>query len=142
MLKKAEEMKKFDEEQVAKVNAKNGLESYLFAVKNTVSDTKLEGKIPKEDKDKILTIVDDAIKWMNGNQSASKEDYEKKQKEVEEVAMPILSKLQGGMPQGGPGGFPGQGGPGGFPGQEGGEGPRGNDKTDSKGPKFDDLEVD
>jgi L1 cell adhesion molecule like protein len=137
MLKKAEEMKKFDEDQVQKVNAKNSLESYLFAVKNTISDTKLEGKVPKEDKEKVLTVVDDAIKWMNGNGSASKEEFEKKQKEVEEVVMPILSKLQGGMPQGGQGGFPG-----GFPGgdQQGPTG--GNDKTESKGPKFDDLEVD
>jgi len=136
MLKKAEEMKKQDEEQVARVNAKNGLESYLFAVKNTLGDKNLEGKIPNEDKEKCTTIVDDALKWMSGNTTATKDDYDKKQKEVEEVVTPILQKLQGGMPQGGmPGGFPG-----GFPGGDQG-GDQGG-KQESKGAKFDDLEVD
>jgi len=40
-------MKKQDEEQLGKVNAKNGLESYLFAVKNTMGDKNLEGKNPR-----------------------------------------------------------------------------------------------
>jgi len=80
MLKKAEEMKKQDEEQLGKINAKNGLESYLFAIKNSVSDSKLEGKIQKEDKEKILKAVDDGLKWMNDNKTASKEEYEKKGK--------------------------------------------------------------
>jgi len=142
MLKKAEEMKKQDEELVSKVNAKNGLESYLFAVKNTVTDTKLEGQIQKEDKEKVLTCVDDALKWLNGNLQASKEEFEAKQKEVEGVVMPVLSKLQGGgMPQqGGMGGFPG--GPGGFPGQGPTGGSTGGDQKSGSGPKFDDLEVD
>jgi len=94
MLKKAEEMKKQDEEQLGKVNAKNGLESYLFAVKNTMGDKNLEGKIPEEDKGKVLSAVEDGLKWMSGNTNATKEEYEKKQKEIEEVAMPILQKLQ------------------------------------------------
>jgi len=137
MLKKAEEMKKQDEEQLGKVNAKNGLESYLFAVKNTMGDKNLEGKIPEEDKGKVLSAVEDGLKWMSGNTNATKEEYEKKQKEIEEVAMPILQKLQGGMPQGGmpegfPGGFPQGGNPGNFEKEE---------KQDSK-PKFDDLDVD
>jgi len=77
MLKKAEEMKKQDEEQLGKINAKNGLESYLFAIKNSVSDSKLEGKIQKEDKEKILKAVEDGLKWMGDNKTASKEEYEK-----------------------------------------------------------------
>jgi len=45
-----------------------------------LGDQKLEGKIPQDDKNKILTAVDDALKWLAGNQSASKEEYEKKNK--------------------------------------------------------------
>jgi len=133
MLKKAEEMKKQDEEMIGKVNAKNGLESYLFAVKNTMTDSKLDDKVPKEEKDTVLTAVDDGLKWMNGNPNATKEEFEAKQKEVEGIVMPILSKLQGGMPQGG------QGPMGGFP-MGGNEDPTSD--SGSKGPKFDDLEVD
>jgi len=106
-----------------------------------VTDTKLEGKIAKEDKETILKSVDDGLKWMNDNKNASKEEYEKKQKEIEGVCLPILSKLQGGMPQGG--GFP----QGGFdPNQFGGSGSSGGgdkeEKKETKQPKFEDLDVD
>jgi len=106
-----------------------------------VTDTKLEGKIAKEDQETILKSVDYALKWMNDNKNESKEEYEKKQKEVEGVCLPILSKLQGGMPQQG-GGFP----QGGFdPNQFGGSGSSGGDsseKKETKQPKFEDLDVD
>jgi len=121
MIKKAEEMKKEDDAQVAKVNSKNQLEAYLFGVKNTFTDKNLEGKIQPEEKNKALTIIDDSIKWIGHTQNASKEDYEKKQKEVEEVVMPILQRLQGGMPQ---------------------QHQEPSPETDSKGAKFDNLEVD
>jgi len=65
----------------------------------------------------------------------------KKTKEVEDICLPILSKLQGGMPQGGGGGFPG-----GFdPNQFGGSGGTtggGDEKKETKQPKFEDLDVD
>jgi len=144
MIKKAEEMKKQDEEILSRVTSKNSLEGYLFALKNSVTDQKLEGKIEQADKDKILSAVDDALKWMGANQQAPKEDFEKKQKEVEAIAMPILTKLggagmgaeagAGGMPGGFPGGFPGgMGGMGGMGAQDAGEQP--------KKPKFEDLDV-
>lgn len=61
---------------------------------------------------------------MDESHEASKEEYESKQKELEEVANPIMMKFyqqqQGGAAPGGaaPGGFPGAPGaaPGGFPG--------------------------
>eukprot|EP01080_Neovahlkampfia_damariscottae_P008974 gene8976-923_t len=139
MLKKAEEMKKYDEEVLGKVTAKNALESYLFAIKNTVTDPQLEGKIDSGDKSAIESAADDALKWMNENPEATKEEYEKKQKEVEGIAMPILQKLQGGMPQGGmPGGMPQGGMPGGFGGM-----PQQDEKpTEDPSMKFEDLDVD
>jgi len=139
MLKKADEMKKQDEEQLGKVSAKNNLESYCFALKNSVTDQKLEGKIPQDDKSKILTAVDDALKWLQGNQTATKEDFEKKQKEVENIAMPILTKLQGGMGGGQmpnmPQDFGGMGG-----GQQGQE-QQGGGQEQPKKPKFEDMDV-
>ena len=58
----------------------------------------------------------DVIKWLDANQLAEKEEFEDKQKELEKICNPIITKLYaaggapgGGMP-GGPGGFPGAGG--------------------------------
>ena len=39
------------------------------------------------------------IEWLDENQQAEKDEYEDKRKELEQVAMPIMSKLhQGGNP--------------------------------------------
>jgi len=131
MVKKAEEMKKYDEEMLGKVTAKNALESYLFAIKNTVTDPKMEGKIEQSDKTTVENASDEGLKWMNENLEATKEEFEKKQKEVEAIVMPILTKLQGAMPAGGPGGMPT--GTGGMP-QQG--------TTEPESMKFEDLDVD
>jgi len=102
MVEKAKQMEEEDQKLVGKVNAKNALEGYLFSIKNSISDKQLEGKINKEDKEKILSTVDSGIKWLEQNSSEStKEDIEKKQKEIEEVVNPIIQKLGGGMGGGG-----------------------------------------
>ncbi len=92
MLKKAEDMKKVDDEQLGKNNAKNSLESYLFSLKNSLSDKTLDGKLSPDDKTHILTLVDDSLKWLSSNPSSSKEDYEQKQKEVQDSVLPLLQK--------------------------------------------------
>jgi len=68
---------------------------------------------------------------LDDSQSATKEEYESTQKELESVANPIMMKFYGssgaGGAPGGPGGFPGAGGPGGFPGAGGPAGGAGHD---------------
>ena len=136
MVREAEENKAQDEEHKQRVDAKNGLENYVYSIRNTINDPKLEGKIPDDDKAAITKIVDEAVKWLDTNQTASKDDFEAKKKEVEGTVGPLLQKMAaaaggagggmpGGMPPGAggmpggmpPGGFGGAGGmPGGFPG--------------------------
>jgi len=101
-----------------RISAKNALESYAFNIKSTVEDEKVKDKIPEEDRKKILDKVQDTIRWLDTNQLADKEEFEHKQKEMEGICNPIITKLYqsaGGAP---PGGFPGA--PGGFPGAPGG----------------------
>ncbi|KAF3845888.1 hypothetical protein F7725_002966 [Dissostichus mawsoni] len=44
---------------------------------------------------------EETVTWLEDNQLADKEEYEHKQKELEKVCNPIISKLyQGGMPAG------------------------------------------
>merc|ERR1712146_221871 len=80
-------------------------------MKNTMNDEKLKGKVSDEDKATIMGKVEETIKWLDSNQENEKEEYEAKQKELEEVCNPIMQKMyaQGGFPGGAgmPGGFPG-----------------------------------
>merc|ERR1712054_39022 len=111
MVNDAEKYKAQDEAMREKVNAKNGLESYAFNLKSTVDDDKFKDKISDEDKKTIQEKCDEVLSWMDANPSAEKDEIEAKQKEIEGVANPIMSKLyaeSGGMPEGG---MPNTGGP-------------------------------
>merc|ERR1712023_122868 len=124
MVKEAEQFAEEDKKTKGKVEAKNSLENYLYSMKNTVTDKKKLGeKISEEDKKTVLDAVEEGIKWVDGNVNADEEAFKSKQKEVEGICNPIISKLYaaGGAPPGG--GAPG-GGAGGAPGGEaGGEAP-------------------
>jgi len=121
MVNDAEKYKAEDEKQRDRIGAKNGLESYAFQMKSTVEDEKLKDKISEDDKKSITDKCDEIIKWLDANGLAEKEEFEHKQKELEGVCNPIITKLYqgaGGAP--GAGGMPG-GMPGGFPGGAGGQ---------------------
>jgi heat shock 70kDa protein 1/2/6/8 len=127
MVSEAEKYRAEDEAATARITAKNGLESYSYNLRNSLTDDKLADKFAPEDKSKLQGAVDEAIKWLDESQEASKEEYEEKQKELEAIANPIMQRLYGAA-GGGPEGFPGAGGfpggaPGGFPGAGGEEGP-------------------
>lgn len=114
MVNEAEKYRSEDEKQKETISAKNALESYCFNMKATMEDDKLKDKISETEKKTILDKCNDTIKWLDGNQLAEKEEYEHRQKELESVCSPIITKLYqgaGGAPGGMPGGFPGAGGP-------------------------------
>jgi L1 cell adhesion molecule like protein len=120
MVQEAEKYKQEDELVKKKVEAKNGLENYCYSIRTTIKDEKIKDKLA-DDKERLEKLVDEALKWVEANPNAHAEEYEKKQKEIEEVFNPIISKIyqeQGGQPGGMPGGMPGgfPGGAGGFPG--------------------------
>merc|ERR1711998_719353 len=77
-----------------KIDAKNSLESYIYNVKNTLNDeSKIEGKLTDEDKETLEDTVKPTSEWIDENPSAEAEEYNDKQKEVEKVVNPIMSKL-------------------------------------------------
>eukprot|EP01112_Ceratiomyxa_fruticulosa_P007966 TRINITY_DN2070_c0_g2_i3.p1 TRINITY_DN2070_c0_g2~~TRINITY_DN2070_c0_g2_i3.p1 ORF type:complete len:656 (-),score=181.90 TRINITY_DN2070_c0_g2_i3:104-2071(-) len=140
MVKEAEQYKAQDEQQKDRIESKNKLENYAYTVRNSIRDEKLAGKIDASDKSAIEKAVDEAVKWLDSNQTANKEEYDFKLSELEKIVNPIMTKLYqgaggapGGMPGGMPGGFPG----GGFPGgDEGGAPPRGG----SSGPTVEEVD--
>lgn len=128
MVNEAEKYRSEDEKQKETISSKNALESYCFNMKATMEDDKLKDKISDSDKTLIMDKCNDTIKWLDANQLADKEEYEHRQKELESVCNPIITKLYqsaggapGGMP-GFPGGAPGAG-AGAAPGAGSGSGP-------------------
>jgi len=118
MVNDAEKFKADDEKQKERISAKNGLESYCFNMKTTIEDEKVKDKISEDDMKKINDKCDEAIKWLDANQLAEVEEFNDKQKEIEAVCNPIITKLYQGA--GGAGGMPDMGGmPGGMPGAGG-----------------------
>ena len=106
MVNDAEKFKNEDEKQKERIGAKNGLESYCFNMKTTLDDEKIKDKISEDDRKAIGDKCDEAIKWLDANQLGETEEYSEKQKEVEAVCNPIISKLYS---EGGGEGMPGGG---------------------------------
>merc|ERR1711907_490942 len=123
MVKEAEQFAEEDKKVKGRVEAKNSLENYLYSMKNTVTDKKKLGeKISEDDKKTVLDAVEEGIKWADANANGEEEALKEKQKEIEGICNPVISKLYGagGAP---PGGAPGGSAPGGESGDAGGEAP-------------------
>jgi len=113
MVSEAEKFKAEDDANRNRIEAKNGLENYCFSLKSSIDSEQVKDKIDAGDKKTLEDKIEETTKWLDANQSAEKEEYEEKQKELEGIALPILQKMGGGAP--GAGGMPDMGGMGGMP---------------------------
>lgn len=102
MVAEAEEYAEQDKKEKDKIVAKNGLEAYLYNLKSSLNDS-LSEKIGGEDKTTLTNAVEDALVWLEDNPAAEKEDYDEKQKEVEQIANPILQRAYQSSAGDGPG---------------------------------------
>jgi len=98
-----------------RVESKNALENYCYNIKNLLDDEKLKDKIPTDKKEEATKVIDEGLKWLDANQTAEKEEYEDKQKEIEAVCNPIMASVYQGGGGGMPGGMPGGDAPGAGP---------------------------
>ncbi len=124
MIREAEEAADEDKKLKETVESRNQLENYIYQIKNAINDEEKIGKvISAGDKSTIESALTEAQEWVEGNFQATKEEFDEKYKELEQVVQPIFTKAYqqaGGAPGGGAGGFPGGAGgfPGGFDGDE------------------------
>ncbi|KAJ5220901.1 uncharacterized protein N7469_009788 [Penicillium citrinum] len=93
MLAEAEKYKAEDEAEASRIQAKNGLESYAYSLKNTITEGKLQ--MSDDDKKKIEDKISEIISWLDNNQTAEKDEYESQQKELEAIANPIMQAAYG-----------------------------------------------
>ena len=93
MVDDAEKYAAEDEKQRGRIAAKNGLESYVFSVKQALEEPNLAGKIDAGDKKKVEEKCDECLKWLDANQLAESEEFDAMKKELEAVVNPIYTKL-------------------------------------------------
>merc|ERR1711968_342984 len=102
MVEEAEEFADEDKKVQGRITARNGLESYLYNLKNTLEDDEkgVSDKIEAAEKNELISLIDESLDWLEENPEAEADEYSDKQKEVEQVANPIMRKVyQGeGMP--------------------------------------------
>jgi L1 cell adhesion molecule like protein len=97
MVEEAAKHEAEDKAKFAIVEARNGLESYLFNCRNSLKDEKVAAKLGEEAATALAT-VEEGIKWLEEHgTSASAEDdaelYKGKQKEYEDKVRPTMMKL-------------------------------------------------
>jgi len=95
MVNDAEKFKDEDDKQKDRISAKNGLESYIFNLKSSLDNDQLKSKLAPEEVSAASKALDDALKWLDANQLAEKEEFEDKQKELETMSRPLMSKIYG-----------------------------------------------
>ena len=91
MVLEAEEFADQDSKEKGRIEARNGLETYLYNLKNSISDT-LQDKLSEDDRSTLTKTIDDGLVWLEDHPVAEKEDSDAKQKEVESIANPILKR--------------------------------------------------
>ncbi|CAG8670711.1 27479_t:CDS:2, partial [Dentiscutata erythropus] len=81
MVADAEKYRLEDEKVAQRIQARNGLESYAYNLRNTLQ--------------KLEDAIQETITWLENNQEAEKEEYDYKQKSFEEIANLIMMNLYG-----------------------------------------------
>ena len=95
MVADAEKYKKEDEMQREKIAARNSLESYVYSVKQTAEDPNVVNKLNADDLETVKKKTQEVMAWLDRNSMADKEEYEEKQKDLQQVCSPIMAKLHG-----------------------------------------------
>jgi L1 cell adhesion molecule like protein len=93
MVHEAERYKSEDEKHKKWAEAKNELEIFVRNMRIAIGDEKRSSKLATGDKNKIEGAIDQAMKWLDGNQLARKDDFDSKLGELESICNPIIAKI-------------------------------------------------
>merc|ERR1712050_10530 len=108
MIKDAEMYADEDKKVRERVDAKNACDGYLHSMRSAAEgsgDNKgLSEKMDDDEKEQIMEALKDGQSWLDSNPEADAEEIKEKQKEVEGICAPIVSKYYGAGGGGGGGG--------------------------------------
>ena len=95
MVQEAEISAEEDKARMECVEAKNGLESYIYNARNSFRDEKVKEKMEAAMIEKAEEILKGHIEWLDSHQEEATGVYKDKQKEVEEEIRPMLMSMYG-----------------------------------------------
>merc|ERR1711904_306273 len=99
MIKEAEQFADEDKKVKERVDAKNALDGYLHSMRSAAEGSGenkgLSEKLESDEKEKIMDAIKDGQSWMDSNPEADADEIKEKQKEIEGICAPIVSKYYG-----------------------------------------------
>lgn len=93
MVSEAADFEAEDKARMEVVEARNGLESYVYNIRNSIQEDANKEKLGEEFCNEYLEKAKEYIAWLDSNQNGTKEEYEEKKKEAEEALRPFLLKM-------------------------------------------------
>jgi heat shock protein 1/8 len=93
MVAEAEKYAAEDKAVMERIEARNGLETYLYNARNTLREDKVKETLSAEDIDGAELHITEGLKWLDDNRETGTEEVKEKQKEYEEKIRPTLMKL-------------------------------------------------
>ena len=97
MLADAERFKEDDEKAKQTIEARNNFENMVYQFKGSLSTEKIASQIDESLKENLTNIIDENVKWLEHNQTASKEEYDYRLKNFQEAMKPLQEKMMSGQ---------------------------------------------
>jgi L1 cell adhesion molecule like protein len=95
MVAEAERFKADDEKNLQRIEAKNKLENYAYALRNSLREENVANQLSDADKSSVTSACEETLKWLESHSEASNEELEERLQSLETRCMPIMSKLGG-----------------------------------------------
>jgi heat shock protein 1/8 len=92
MRAEAEEFRQKDDEEKARVDAKNQLETMVYTARQQATDPAIAAKLPGGSADTVKAKTDEVVAWLDSNQTASLEEYTAKIIEFKDSVLPVLAQ--------------------------------------------------
>ena len=89
----AEKFKEDDERAKQTIEARNNFENLVYQFKVTLSDEKIASQIDESLKEKLTSIINENVKWLEHNHNASKEECDYRLKNFQEAMKPLQEKM-------------------------------------------------
>ncbi|KAG7337580.1 chaperone protein DnaK [Nitzschia inconspicua] len=90
LVREAAEYAEEDRMVKERIDSRNGLESYIYTLKNSFEDKSVSDDVSSEDMKELMDLLDGTLDWMEANPEASKEEYDTHKQDVEQIANPLM----------------------------------------------------
>jgi len=101
MVAEAEKFKQEDTVQRERVEARNQLENYCFSLRASLAEPRIKEAVPAADLAAVEAKVAEALQWLDASPSAEAAASQKRLKDLEAVASPLLQRAAAGASGGG-----------------------------------------